>query len=160
MNPAPPVPLPRALIDLVLEFLSLATGATDASLWLPDPNGGHLVMQACPSQPVLAGQVRQDLASGLVSASYQTGTVIDDTGMFADKRRSDTVDAGHAQRTIAQIAAPLIIAGSSAGVVSIAIIIRGGKSPGHWGFKPDSKSLTVRAAAILAIHLASGKAED
>lgn len=158
MNPAPSLPLPSALIDAVLEFLALATGATDASLWLPDPEGGHLVMQACPSQPVLAGQIRQDLASGLVSAAYQTGTVIDDTGMFADKRRSDAVDSGHAQRTIAQIAAPVVLGGASAGVVSIAIIIHEGKPPAHWGFKPDSARLTVSAAAILAGILSPAEA--
>lgn len=145
------------LVDAVLEFLALATGATDAAFWAPDPEGGYLIMQACPSQPELAGKIRQDLASGLVSAAYQNQTVIEDTGFFADKRRSDVVDAGQGQRTIAQIAAPVLVSGRCAGVVSIALILRDGKNPANWAFKPDSKTLTVGAASILSAHLASGK---
>lgn len=113
-------------------------GGDEATLWLPDETGDHLV-PACntgPRAPELVGVFRQPLASGLVSLVFATEQPMLINAAHEDPRHSPLVDRALGQRTDALIAVPFSFLRAGRGVLSCVRLgagMSGAFAPGHLG---------------------------
>jgi len=113
-------------------------GGDEATVWLPDLAGEHLV-PACNTGPragELVGVLRQPLSSGLVSLVFATEQPMLVNAAHSDPRHSPLVDRALAQRTDALIAVPFSFLRSGRGVLSCVRLaggVGGQFAPEHLG---------------------------
>jgi hypothetical protein len=134
----------------LLKLLCLATGANDASIWLPTAAGSALAMVHSLTLGADDPLPVQSLDEGVISGVFRSGSLLEDTGMFRNPLASKEIDHTLEQRTTALMAAPIRIAGAVVGVLSIVQIITQDKMPAQWGFRPDSAEILEEAAGVLA----------
>src|SRR5262245_24026162 len=113
-------------------------GGDEATIWLPDSAGEHLV-PACNTGSRagdFVGVFRQALSSGLVSLVFATEQPMLINAAHADPRHSPLADRALGQRTEAMIAVPFSFLRSGRGVLScvrLAAGVGGEFEPGHLG---------------------------